>query len=239
MDLMRLRVLITALGCLVCLRVSAQTPTVDQIVAKNIEAKGGLARLRTVQTIKRTSQMSMQGKTATMVAYGKRPNLVRQEISVDGQTVVNAFDGQDPWIINPLVGTSTPIVVTGPQAEAIRAQSSFDDVFVDFQAHGYRIALAGVETQGGKRTYHLQITDRSGQVQQYYLDAETGLETRILTQQPGGTFEQDLSDYRDVEGIKVPFSIRTLVNGVLQSEITVSKVEFNVPVDDRLFRMAR
>jgi outer membrane lipoprotein-sorting protein len=99
------------------------------------------------------------------------------------------------------------------------------------------VLLAGIETQAGRRVYHLQVTDKSGQAQQIYLDAETGLETRIVTQGAGGTFEQDLSDYRDVSGIKVPFSIRMVANGVQQSAITVSKVEFNVPLDDRLFKM--
>jgi hypothetical protein len=139
--------------------------------------------------------------------------------------------------VNPLVGTSAPIVVTGPQADAIRAQAGFDGPLVDSQANGYRLQLAGIETQAGKRVYHVQVTDKSGQAQQVYVDMETGLETRIVTQGAGGTFEQDLSDYRDVDGIKVPFSIRMLANGVQQSAITVTKVEFNVPLDDRLFRM--
>lgn len=234
---MRFCAFFAALACVLSLNVSAQTPTVDQIVGRNIEAKGGLTRLKAVQTLKTTSQMSMQGRSASIVAYSKRPNLIRQEISIDGQTVVNAFDGKDPWIINPLIGTSSPVVVNGPQADAIRAQASFDGALVDYKANGYRIALAGVETQAGKRVYHLQVTDKTGQVQQYYLDAETGLETRIVMQSAGGTFEQDLSDYRDVDGIKVPFSIRMLANGVEQSAIAVGKVEFNLPIDDRLFKM--
>ena len=53
------------------------------------------------------------------------------------------------------------------------------------------------------------------------------------------TFEQELSDYRDVQGIKIPFSIRMLSNGIPQGQIVVEKVEFNVKIDDAIFRMPR
>jgi hypothetical protein len=48
-----------------------------------------------------------------------------------------------------------------------------------------------------------------------------------------------MSDYRDVEGIKIPFSIRTLANGIQQGQIVVDKVEFNVKIDDAIFRMPK
>jgi hypothetical protein len=51
--------------------------------------------------------------------------------------------------------------------------------------------------------------------------------------------DQELSDYRDQDGIKVPFLVRTLMNGVLQSELKVQTVEFNVTLDDALFRVPK
>jgi hypothetical protein len=51
--------------------------------------------------------------------------------------------------------------------------------------------------------------------------------------------DQEFSDYRDVDGIQVPFMIRTSTNGVLQSEVRVQTVEFNVAMDDALFRMPK
>ncbi len=117
----------------------AQTANVDDIVAKNIQAKGGLDRLHAINTIKQTSQFTMQGGQASVVIYNKRPNLMRQEMTVGGQRIINAFDGTTPWIINPLAGVRTPIVVTGPQADAIREQADFDGTLIDYKAKGYRV----------------------------------------------------------------------------------------------------
>jgi len=88
-------------------------------------------------------------------------------------------------------------------------------------------------------SYYRLLTSREGRVQHVYLDAVTGLEARIVSDSPMGKLEQELSDYRDVSGIKVPFSIRNLVNGAVRAEITVDKVEINPNIDDAIFRMGK
>jgi outer membrane lipoprotein-sorting protein len=214
---------------------SAPQATVDELIAKNLAAKGGLDRLKAILTIKQTSVMTMQGADAPMTVYSKRPNLLRQEIKVSGQTVINAFDGVTPWIINPLIGPPLPIVVTGPQADMIREQSSFDGPLVDYKLQGYTIAVDGLESSGERALLHLRLTSRTNQVSNLYLDSLTFLDAKLTTEMDKVKLEQEFLDYRDVEGIKVPFLMRTSMNGVVQSEIKVQKVEFNKSMDDALF----
>ncbi len=218
---------------------SAPQATVDELIAKNLAAKGGLERLKAVNTIKQTSVVTLQGVDTPMTVYSKRPNLLRQEVKVGGQTVINAFDGVTPWIINPLVGPPIPIVVTGPQADMIREQSSFDGPLVDYQGQGYTIAAEGLETTGDRVLIHLRLTSRTKQVSHLYLDAITFLEAKLTNEMDKMKLEQEFSDYRDVDGIKVPFLIRTLTNGVVQSEIKVQKVEFNTKMDNTLFSLPK
>lgn len=217
----------------------AARQSVDEIVARNLDAKGGLARMRAVQTVKQTRRMNLQGIDSPVVVYTKRPNLVRQEISAGGKLVVMAYDGMTPWIVNPLTGSNSPIQVMGAQADAIRQDSDFDGPLVDYRAKGTAIELVGTEALGTAKVYHLKLTSRAGAVQHYYIDAETALEVKVSMESGGTTIEQELSDYRDVEGIKIPFVIRTSANGVRQGEIRVEKVEFNVKVDDAIFRMPK
>src|SRR5262245_40517345 len=99
---------------------AASAQTAEEIVDKNLQAKGGLTKMRAMQTVKQTSRISMQGMEATLTMIGKRPNLMRQEILIQGQTVVMAFDGTAPWMVNPLLGSTSAVVVTGPQSEMIR-----------------------------------------------------------------------------------------------------------------------
>jgi outer membrane lipoprotein-sorting protein len=219
---------------------SALAQTADELVAKNIQAKGGMDKLRAVQSIKQVGRVNIQGIEGKQTLYAKRPNMLRQEIDLKGQVVVMAFDGKTPWMLNPLLGSVAPIAMSGPPADMIRDQSSFDGPLVDYKNKGSVLELVGLETLGERKVHHLKLTDKNRQLQHVYLDAETFLETKLTSQNElGQTFEQELSDFRDVEGIKIPFSIRTLANGIQQGQITVESVEFNVKIDDGIFKMPR
>src|SRR5262245_506273 len=78
--------------------VSAGGQSGDDLIAKNLMAKGG-QKWRDVQSVKQVSSMSMQGMDATTTVYLKRPNRLRQEMSIAGQTVTSGFDGVTPWMV--------------------------------------------------------------------------------------------------------------------------------------------
>jgi outer membrane lipoprotein-sorting protein len=216
---------------------TAPAPSVDDLVAKNLQAKGGIERIKSVQTFRQTGRMTMQGIAATITITAKRPNLLRQEIVVAGKTIVNGFDGTTPWLVNPLTGSTDPIVVGGPEADAIREQADLDGPLVDYKTKGYAIEYVGLETVNGRSVQHLKLTGPTRRIQHCYLDATTGLEFRIVSEAPAGSLEQELTDFRDVEGLKVPFGARTLANGVLLAELTFDRVEFNVPLDILTFKV--
>jgi outer membrane lipoprotein-sorting protein len=222
-----------ALG-LTAVPVSAQT--VDEIVARNIEAKGGLERLRAIRTVKQVSRLSVPGLEGTMTIYAKRPNLTRQEMLLGGHTVVQAYDGETAWTQNPLAGVVEPTIIVGPEAESIKAQAAFDSPFVDHEARGFEIELVGREVIGVSGVFHLKLTSATGQVQHVYLDAGSALEVRIVTQTANGRLEQDLGDYRTVDGITKPHLIRLTSNDRVIAEVRVTSIQFNVDLKDDLFK---
>jgi hypothetical protein len=217
---------------------ATQLSPVDELLAKNLEAKGG-AKVRDLQSMKQVSSMSMQGMTATMTVYSKRPNRLRQEVTFGGQTVTSGFDGVTPWIVNPMTGSNRPIAVTGPQADMLREQGDFDGPLVDYKAKGYTVELLGLETIADRKLHHIRMMSATRQVVHLYLDAATNLEARRVTEVETTKLEQELSDYRPVGGVMVPFSIRLMVNGVPQSEMKVQTVEVNLPMDEAIFRMPK
>ena len=226
-------------GLVAGLRASSQT--VDELIARNLESKGGLARMRAIQTMKQTRRMNLQGMEAPVTVYAKRPNMVRQEISTGGRVIVMAYDGVTAWTVNPLAngGASTPIQVTGSMADTIRQESDFDGPLVDYREKGFTIERVGLEALGTAKVHHLKVTNRKGVVQHFYLDEKTALEVKLTMETDASTIEQELLDYRTVEEIKIPFVIRTLANGVKQGEIKLEKVEFNIKIDDAMFKMPK
>ena len=219
-----------------------QALTADDIIAKNLQAKGGLEKMRSVQTLKQTGHVTIPNVgEATLTLYSKRPSKTRQEMMVAGMTSISAYDGQTGWAVSPIQGITTPMELTGSQLEPIKAQADFDGPLVDSKAKGYTIAYVGTELVDGKNAYHLKITALNKPVQHCYIDVTTNLEMKVVADLGGATgqFETDLSDYRDVDGLKMPFSVRSVAGGNEIGRLTVDKVELNAPIDDAIFRMPK
>lgn len=223
---------------------TASAQTLDDIIAMNLKAKGGLEKIRATSTVRMTGHVnakddpSGQAKTAEITMLAKRPNMMRREQTVDGESMVSAFDGTSLWMSR---GTMPPQEAPGPQAAYTRQDAEFDSVFVDYKEKGTSIQLVGTEKRDGKDVFHLKVTKKGGPPQDYYLDAATGLEKAVsVTVSPGGrptVITTELADYREMDGRMIPFTIRQLVNGMVNASTTIDKVEFNVPADDSLFMM--
>ena len=233
-------VLALALAAPGFLRAQAQ-PTVDDIVAKNLKAKGGAEKLKSMQSMQMSGTATVQGMEVAMTIYSKRPNMMRQDLKVQDKAIVQAFDGTTVWMVNPLMGSDTPQELTGPQADSMKDQADFDGTLTDYKAKGHTIELVGTEDVDGRKAYHLSVTKKNGQIQHYYLDADSGIELRVTTTiDQGGqpmTIASDLSNYQEVNGIMLPFSMKQSMNGTPLAQMTIEKAEFNVPLDDSLFKM--
>jgi outer membrane lipoprotein-sorting protein len=216
------------------------SPTADDIVAKNIEAKGGAAKLKSVESVRIMAAATVQGTIAPMVIELKRPNLRRQEVTVNGQKIVQTFDGANGWMLNPSVGEQ-PIRMPAAQSAAMKNDAEFDSPLLDYQSKGVKVALVGREDVDGRPAYHLKVTTADGVARDYYVDAQTNLEFRVdAAVMQNGTearLSVAMSDYRDVDGVKMPFSLKQSLNGREVADLQVSTIEFNVPLDASLFRL--
>jgi outer membrane lipoprotein-sorting protein len=224
------------------LSAAASAQTADEIVARHLKARGA-DKWRQIQTMKVTAVITRQGGPAThLTTISKRPNLVRQEATDNGQTFVQAYDGTTAWgIIPPFAPEARAL---DPQAaKTLADQADFDTVLMDYKAKGHTVELIGKEKIGDRDAYHLKVTRKNGVVQHYYIDAETWLEARITTNiGPAGKdlkFVSEPSQFRDVEGVMMPFHITQGIAGMPKVDISIDKIEFNVPVDDSVFGMPK
>ena len=217
----------------------AAAQTVDEIVAKNYKAKGG-DKWKSTQSMRMTARISIQGMELPMTIVSKRPNLMRQDMTFQGVSIVQAYDGVTAWTINPMMGSDAATEVPGPVAESLKEQADFDGPLVDYKAKGFTVELVGNEDLNGAKVHHLKLTKKDGKSTHFYIDVATGVELKVTSEADMGTgpmtIETELSDYRAVDGILVPMSIKqNSPNGAVS--ITVDKVEFNVAIDDKLFKM--
>jgi outer membrane lipoprotein-sorting protein len=220
----------------------AQSPSVDDLIAKNIQARGGEARLKAIQTRKVTGSIKLQGaggSDARMQVLAKRPNLMLQEMQAGEQRFVTAYDGQEAWALNPMLG-DTPQRVDGPQADALRDQAQFDGPLLGAHGRGEPIEVGGKDVVDGVPVWKV-VLKRENRVVNVFLDEKTGLERKVsatITGDAGDVLIESLiSDYQPVDGLMVPRRVETRVGGQLQATVTIESVEFNVPMEDSQFRM--
>jgi outer membrane lipoprotein-sorting protein len=237
-----------AIGCVAFIALAgpaltAQSPTVDEIVARSLAAKGGEEKLRAVTSVKMTGRMKGPAGAVPITSWAKRPNKMRRENINDGQRFVLGFDGMTVWQINPLI-SPVPREITGPQAEKTRQDAGdFDTPLLDYKARGTTVELIGTEAVQGIRMHRLRLTWQNGTIQEVYLNADTYLESRTVMQVEQGNRKAivtlEFSNYKQVDGITVPFHIRQLHNGQLMVEVTYDEYQFNSLMADTLFSMPK
>ncbi|HKS73408.1 MAG TPA: hypothetical protein VJQ82_09440 [Terriglobales bacterium] len=215
--------------------------TVDEVIAKHIAATGGADKIKAAKTLKMTGKAEMQSMEAPFVMYVKQPNMIRNEITIQGLVLVQAWDGNSGWAIVPFTGKKDPEPVTADEAKELRDQSDLWPL-LDYQSKGNKVELMGKDKIEGSDAYKLKLTRASGDVEIVYLDTDSYLQikeesTRMVRGSEQQT-ETSLSDYRETNGLMLPYAIESSVKGSPDKQkITIDKVETNVPIEDSVFKM--
>ena len=234
--------------CLAVSLIALATPllsaqSVDDVIAKNVQARGGLDKIKSVQTIRSTGTMSMGGgMEAPGMMIQKRPDMARLEFTVQGLTAVQAYDGKSAWQIMPFMGKKDPEVMSADDKKEMEENADIDGPLVDYKSKGNKVELLGKEKVEGTDAYKLKVTLKNGDVITDYLDADSFLEIKQETKRMIRGSEQDvessLGDYKEVNGLMFPFAMENGIKGSQEKEkLTISKIELNVPVDDSIFKM--
>lgn len=215
--------------------------TVDELIKKNIEARGGYKKIKAVKSMKLTGHSMFQGMEAPFTLLAKRPNFLHLEVTVQGQTLVQSYDGETAWWIFPFMGSTEPQKMPEDQAIDFIDQAEFDGHLVDYKEKGHKVELIGKEDMEGTEVYKLKLTLKNGNIQYIYLDGEYYIELKqtVKRKRQGTEYEMEtfFSDYKPINGLMIPHSIESKVNGQSVSQITVKTVEMNVDVDDSVFKM--
>lgn len=217
----------------------AHAQTADALIQKNVEARGGLEKMRAITTLRHTRIVGTPFSNVKVVMIRQRPDRVRIEQGVAGRpATARIVTGEGAWDETPQGWTAR-----SPEAaaEGRDLDADFDGFLVDYQAKGHRAEYVGMAKVGGRDAHHLKMTLKSGVERDVYLDPETFLERRHagLYRLPNGQsvpFILDFSDWREVGGVLFPFAMDEDREAMGQTyAIYVESIEINVPVDANAF----
>jgi outer membrane lipoprotein-sorting protein len=210
-------------------------PSVDQIIARSIEARGGMAKIKGLQTLQMSGTAQLNGQIQAAVRIvNKRPDLTRFEMDVNGVTIVQAFDGTSTWSLNPFVTGAKAKPGSETQSKEFREHTDMDGLLVDYKAKGRTVTLDGTEDVGGSAAWKLKVTEKDGGADYIYLDKTSYLMVKSASAHMGSTVL--FGDYRTVDGLMMPFHVEQSAGGGGMT-MTLDKIEANVPVDETRFRM--
>ena len=160
-------------------------PTVDELIAKNIEAKGGATALNNLQALRSTGKLLVPVQGRIELAYlqtRKRPDEVRTEASLQGMTQIEAYDGKEGWKVSPFFGRKDPERMSADDVKALVEDTEMGGPLADWKAKGSTVEYLGTEDVDGTPAHKLKVVRKNGDVSFVYLDPDHFLEIRIVTQ---------------------------------------------------------
>jgi hypothetical protein len=209
-----------ALGLGLLLAVAqAHALTAAELVAKNIEAKGGAAALQSVKSVRREGRLIVNGGqfVLDLLETKQRPESVRTEVSMQGLSQVQAYDGKEGWRIDPFGGRKDPERMPADDVREYAEDASIDGVLVDAAAARLPIEYLGTEDIDGTPAHKLKVTRKEGGAQYVYLDPDYFLEIRVESQRTvrgvKRTAVTEYGNYEKVGGVFWPLSIESGIKG--------------------------
>ncbi|HKV08617.1 MAG TPA: outer membrane lipoprotein-sorting protein [Thermoanaerobaculia bacterium] len=223
---------------------AAFAQTADELIEKSIQAQGGREKIEAVKSARMTGKMTMgQGMEAPILIETVDPNKFRMELTFQGMTMIQAWDGKSGWQVQPFMGKTEPEAMNEQDQKAMERQLENMDLLTKYKEKGHTVELVGKEELEGSPVYKIKLTKKNGEVSNVYLDAETYLLVKQTgkTQMQGQELESEtnLSDYKEVAGVLYPYSIQTKIPSMPGGVMTMNfeKIEPNPDIPASRFEM--
>ena len=217
---------------------TAEPSELDRVLAMHYEARGGLEKLRSIQGVRATGTMSVQGMEAPFAIHLRRPNQVRVEGDFGGMALIQAFDGEQAWGQQP--GQPKPAALEGDVAAAQAADAALSSPWFEYGQPGYKVELAGREEIESGEAWKLVVTAPGGVTQQVFIDTEDGLEKKRISKADFGFGMEDTAtrfeDYREADGLMLAH-LQILVTSMGEMPLTLDSYEINPDIDPDIFFM--
>lgn len=198
---------------------------------KFIEHKSMTAKGKSIQ----------QGMETDFTVWQKRPDSFRLEVDMQGAQMIQAYDGEKGWMVAPWTGSIDPIEISGWQLEALARQSDFDGILYNYKEKGYEAELIGTEDMEGTEVFKIKLTGEDGNIYYHYIDSENFVLLKTTSKMKMGDSEIEsdtyFSNYREKDGIIIPYSIESRSNGQTVSQVNIVEVIFDEDIDDSIFAM--
>jgi len=210
------------------------TDELDELIEKNINARGGYEKLKAVKSLKIFGKYVQQGRETPLILTIKCPNFIYAEVLFPSSPMICGYDGKTAWWFNR-AQLLEPQTLTAEDALIFTRYADFGDLFVDYEQKGQKIELIGIEDMDGQKAHKLKITSQNGIIRYVYLDAENFLNVKESYKSKNKKefgLEVIFKDFRAIDGVMFPF-----YHDITGEQTIIERIEMNVDIDDSIFKM--
>jgi hypothetical protein len=227
-----------------CEQLPGQELSADQIIEKNIAARGGLDAWRKIETMVWSGHVDSANapvRDMPFILAMKRPNKTRFEITVYNQKAVRVFDGHEGWKLGASAGGSPSLrPYTVDELMSARDEQVIDGPLIDHDAKGVGVTLDGVDQLDGHNAYRLAVKLPSGAIRHVWVDSRTFLDVKFDRQVRGPhgpvTVVVSYSEFKKIDGLQIPVKIESgSAASPKKDTLFIDKVSLNPPLDDGIF----
>jgi len=216
--------------------------TADEIVAKHIEAMGGAEKWKALKGLEMKNKFSVQGMDIEMKAVVVSGKSYRSDVSVMGQEIISAVDGETGWMQRPSMmgGTGEPEDMPGAMIKETLRQTNLGGSLLNYKEKGSTLELVGKEKMDGADVYHLKLTEKNGEVTNLFLSATTyyTLKSAGKRNVQGQDVDAEVvfSNFKQIEGLTFPFSMDTPSPMGGTMTIETESIKLNPTIDESIFK---
>jgi hypothetical protein len=217
--------------------------TADEIISKYVLYIGGEQKWSAIKTIITSGTYDYGGIVFPFTSYSKAPELYKYIVTSNGKSFQQAFDGSDGWKTDGFKNETKKTILTGKAATAManEADVELESPLINYKKKGHNAILEGIDTVNEQACFRVRFIRNSGDTERYFFSTKNF----ELTKKQAVSKNEELdsshidifySDYREVNGIKMPFKSITKAGEQTILTIVIEKVNFDEPVSDDIFR---
>ncbi len=212
-----------------------------ELIEKNIEATGGMKKLDSIQSSLSHGKALAQGMEFPFVMRQIRPNMMRLEVEIMGMKMIQAYDGDKGWVINPMAGITVAQEMGELENKSFKFQANMEGPLFNYKEKGYTVEYIGEADVEGTPVYHLRLDTNDDMVLDMYMDQEyyllIKLSSTVTWEEQVIESDTYMSDFQEVDGVVMPFSMETRMGETTVNQIVIETVEYGVEFDNSIFAM--
>ena len=217
----------------------ANGQNVKSILKKHFEAVGQSAIVQ-AEAIVITGKISQMGMELPFTVYQKKPGKVRFDAVFEDKNLIQAFDGEKGWTVNPMSGPE-PVDMGISEVKNMKSMAEIEGKLYNWKKKKYKVSYEGTEDFGGVNMYKLKVITSDEETMTYFISTDDYLISKVDAKNKvqGMDVESSkiYSDYREIQGFRFPFKNETFMMGQSAGDLEILSFEIKKAkdVDDKLF----